>query len=708
MSQNKLFVTSLLLFLLFYQTIIAQDLFTAPNREYYKTTDRLSKDLESARDTSKVKILIKLCQAHQYINPLKALEYGEKALDLSQKLSFKPGIAQAYNALGIVFNIQGKLQKGIGYQALNLKTFQKIKDKITLSEMHQANKLALLQGFEYQQALEYYQKSLKVAQEIGEPDGIANPLNNIGGVYQSLGYYETALENYQKASAIFQKLADSSMISLTFNNIGKTYEQQKSNENALKYYLSAYKVAEQFQDSSNLALISLNLAQHFKQSGETNLAEKEARKSLDLSQKYNYRTYIKDVTLLLSNIYAEKGQYQKSLDYHLLHTQYLDSLFKEEESRRIVEIHGLVEDAQNKSKQSLIQKDNIIKSEGKQLTQSYVYMAWIVTTFTTLIAFFFYRSNLFRKRHNIALKLQNEKINRQIYEINRSKDSLEKSKIELLEKNQLIERKNESFKLILNQLNENNIRLTNSIRYAEKIQRAFLPHENQFKDTFRDHFIIFKPKDVVSGDFYWLNKIGNKIFISVVDCTGHGVPGAFMSMIGNTLLNEIINQDQVFSPNEILASLHQGVRWTLKQHDSKNTDGMDISICRMEMNHEGEYEVQFSGAKSSVYYFHKGSIHQLKGDRKSVGGWQKETERTFQNHHFTLEVGDILYFATDGYTDAPNPQRKKLGYKKFIDLLQNNAHLPLKEQGAMLLETLYNHNSNGEQRDDISIIGVQL
>ena len=202
-------------------------------------------------------------------------------------------------------------KKGIGYQALNLKTFQKIKDKITLSEMHQANKLALLQGFEYQQALEYYQKSLKVAQEIGEAQKIANPLSHIGGVYQSLGYYETALENYQKASDIFQELADSSQISLTLNNIGKTYELQKSADKALKYYLSAYKIAEQFQDSSRLALISLNLAQHFKKSGDIDLAEKEALKSLDLSQKHNHRAYIKDVSLLLSKIYCREGAISK-------------------------------------------------------------------------------------------------------------------------------------------------------------------------------------------------------------------------------------------------------------------------------------------------------------------------------------------------------------------------------------------------------------
>lgn len=686
----------------------AQVNFTAPNQEYYATIDRLMNDLKSVQDTNRVKVLTNLCWTYKDTNPLKALEYGEKALQLAQKLSYKSGIANAYNYLGVVYNTQGNYLKSQGSHLLSAQAFKKIRDKIGVSQAYQRAGITPRKNHEFQKALEYYQLSLKVARQIKDPFRIASPLSNMGGVYQSLGDYKKALTYYQNALTIYKTLADSAMIGITLNNIGKTYENQNATQLAQEYYLEAKNIAEQSKDSSRLAQISLNLAQIHYKNGEIPKAEQLALQSLKLSRKYLLRPTIQESSYMLAQMYAQGGQFQQAFTYQLIYTQMLDSLHNEEESRRITEIQELVETEQKKANSALLQKDNIIKAEGQQLTKSYIYLAWVIAGFMVLLAFFLYRSNLYRKQHNIELQIQNEKINRQISEIHRTKENIEKSKIELLEKNQLIEKKNESFRRILNQLNENNIRLTNSIRYAEKIQRAFLPHDNQFRDLFENHFIIFKPKDVVSGDFYWLNRVENKIFIAVVDCTGHGVPGAFMSMIGNTLLNEIINQEKVFQPNEVLVQLHEGIRWTLKQNDSKNTDGMDLSFCCIEQDDQGAFQVQFSGAKSSIYYYHQKELHFLKGDRKSIGGWQMEVKREFQNHYFTLQKGDILYFATDGYTDAPNPQRKKLGYKKFQQILSDNAQLSLKQQGAALLEALYAHKTTGEQRDDITIVGVQL
>ncbi|MEO1653740.1 MAG: SpoIIE family protein phosphatase, partial [Bacteroidota bacterium] len=311
-------------------------------------------------------------------------------------------------------------------------------------------------------------------------------------------------------------------------------------------------------------------------------------------------------------------------------------------------------------------------------------------------------------RANLTLTEQNERIYQQNQEIARQKDNIELSNIELMRKNELIEKKNDSYQQLLKELNEKNTYLTHSIRYAEKIQRSFLPHNSQFKDFFNDHFVIFKPKDVVSGDFYWLSQVENQIFLAVVDCTGHGVPGAFMSMIGNTLLNEIINQEKIFDTNQILEQLHDGVRWSLKQNNSNNTDGMDIALCRVDIQDANHPLVQFSGAKRSLYYVNNGKLGILAGDRKSIGGWQKETQRTFSEQKLYLRSGDRLYFHTDGYTDAPNSQRKKIGRRKMESIIHENLDISLKEQGALLLYELYQHKENTEQRDDITFIGVEL
>jgi serine phosphatase RsbU (regulator of sigma subunit) len=259
-------------------------------------------------------------------------------------------------------------------------------------------------------------------------------------------------------------------------------------------------------------------------------------------------------------------------------------------------------------------------------------------------------------------------------------------------------------------IEEKHTEITDSINYAERIQRSFLASKELLDDNLKDYFVFFKPKDVVSGDFYWFSRIEkeNTSFLAVVDCTGHGVPGAFMSMIGNTLLGEIVNHEKIYETNEILRQLHEGVRDSLKQNNNQNTDGMDISLCRIESLENGEYKIQFSGAKSQLYLYKDEEITEIRGDRKSIGGWQREAIRSFSKQELILKKGDCLFLATDGYTDAADQKRKKIGYKVFKKTLAENAHLSMKEQGAALLEILYEHQKGVEQRDDITLIGVRL
>ncbi|NJO01201.1 MAG: SpoIIE family protein phosphatase [Bacteroidia bacterium] len=164
----------------------------------------------------------------------------------------------------------------------------------------------------------------------------------------------------------------------------------------------------------------------------------------------------------------------------------------------------------------------------------------------------------------------------------------------------------------------------------------------------------------------------------------------------------------MYTPSEILSQLHYRIRASLKQRDSRNSDGMDLSLCRIQTQPDGLIHLEFSGAKSSFYFYTSGELHELRGDRKSVGGWQREVERTFTNHSLKLVPDDTLYFFTDGYIDASSPDRKKLGYKKLKEVLHIHQSGSLKEQGAALLETLYQHQGSSEQRDDITLLGVKL
>ena len=261
-----------------------------------------------------------------------------------------------------------------------------------------------------------------------------------------------------------------------------------------------------------------------------------------------------------------------------------------------------------------------------------------------------------------------------------------------------------------NLIQESSVRIMDSLRYAQTIQEAILPTQDMFENSFDDSFIFFKPKDVVSGDFYWLREIDGRTFIASVDCTGHGVPGAFMSMIGSRLLNEIINEANVLEPAKILDELHNRLKTALKQDETKNDDGMDVSLCRIDALEEDtlEREIVFAGAKRHAVWISRGESHILKGDKKSIGGWRKSKKRPFIQLQMTAKKGDALYLFTDGITDQNNVAGAKYGSKRLHQLLNQNADFDMSEQKTILEEDLARHQGNQKQRDDITLIGIRL
>ena len=250
-------------------------------------------------------------------------------------------------------------------------------------------------------------------------------------------------------------------------------------------------------------------------------------------------------------------------------------------------------------------------------------------------------------------------------------------------------------------------KLTDSINYAQKMQKAILPQEEILAKIFEEVFIIYEPKDTVSGDFYWYSQI-DYTFLAVIDCTGHGVPGAFMSMIGNTLLNEIVNSKRVYEPAKILEMLHKGVRTSLNQGQSQNIDGMEICLCRFTRDQDFNMVLTFAGAKRPLYYVRNNEIHKIPGTRRSIGGVIQDNPDDFENHTITLEEGDILYLSTDGYKDAPNNKRKSLGINMMKNTILENASLPLSKQKEALWNTLIEYQEGTPIRDDITLIGLKV
>lgn len=255
-----------------------------------------------------------------------------------------------------------------------------------------------------------------------------------------------------------------------------------------------------------------------------------------------------------------------------------------------------------------------------------------------------------------------------------------------------------------------NRKTTDSLRYAQTIQNAILPPTQELSQIGKDYFVIFRPRDIVSGDFYWALETDGCWFVAVVDCTGHGVPGAFMSMIGHSLLNEIINERHVLQPVKILEELNRELRTALRQEDGANEDGMDIALCRLERQIvTEEVLLTFSGAGQSLFYYEKdeGVLSQISGERKSIGGRQRN-KRPYKEHRLLLAPGSSFYIYSDGIVDQNNPKGDKFGTNQLRALLERIADLPMNEQFTHVNTALNNHQQEMEQRDDITFLGVRI
>ncbi|MGF1534614.1 MAG: PP2C family protein-serine/threonine phosphatase [Bernardetiaceae bacterium] len=305
------------------------------------------------------------------------------------------------------------------------------------------------------------------------------------------------------------------------------------------------------------------------------------------------------------------------------------------------------------------------------------------------------------------------KLQKQRNELTKVTDALETKVIELNKERKKVELQADHLQVMNTEISDKNAKMLDSIRYAQTIQASILPSLFQMRRILPQFFVIYKPKDIVSGDFYWFSHLIGKdgkgrTFLAAVDCTGHGVPGAFMSIVGNDLLNEIINQKVVHDTAQILTLLNTGIHKRFKQSEYLNNDSMDISLCAIEKR-DGQFVVIFSGAKRPLYHYSAATkqIRKLRGDLKSVGGRHKKPP-IFTKEEILVAEGDAIYLTTDGYADQNGMDDKKLGTIRLEEKITQIAELPMKQQRQALEEFLTQHQGDKEQRDDITILGVRF
>lgn len=250
-------------------------------------------------------------------------------------------------------------------------------------------------------------------------------------------------------------------------------------------------------------------------------------------------------------------------------------------------------------------------------------------------------------------------------------------------------------------------KITESINYAKRIQGAILPNTRLIGRALPESFIIYKPRDVVSGDFPWFTQVKNEIFMAAVDCTGHGVPGALLSLVGYFLLNDIVRSRRITDPGRILDLLDEGVSTTLKPDEDAGTkDGMDISLCKINLEKK---EVEYAGAHRPLYVMRKGVFEEIKGNKFPIGGGIFKNQTSFTNIKLTLNSGDSIYYCSDGFCDQfGGPNGKKFGTKQLREIISKVHHMPMKEAQRVFEQQWESWKGMQKQTDDVLLIGVKF
>jgi serine phosphatase RsbU (regulator of sigma subunit) len=388
----------------------------------------------------------------------------------------------------------------------------------------------------------------------------------------------------------------------------------------------------------------------------------------------------------------EKGDFKEAFYYHKLFRELSDSLYAAETARLKQELLINTETPQeiaNNNKELILQT---------QIRNLFIFFSLLIL----IIAFFLYRINLQRAKANGRLVEQNTEMLQQKKKITESQKAIEK-------KNRLLELQNYEITLKNREIQTQNQDVKDSIEYAQRIQAAMLPSSETIQRILQEYFVLLKPKDIVSGDFYWLHQEEDKIIVAAIDCTGHGVPGAFMSLIAKQLLDDIIIQHNMTEPADILNALHQKIRLALNQAESNNKDGMDMTLCLIDKK---KRTLTFAGAYNPMVVIQNGEIDIIKGDSFPIGGWHFQgSKRAFSQQEVSLlpDTDAMIYLYSDGYQDQfGGEEDRKFMKSRFRKLLLSIHQKPMAEQEDILNKTIENWKGSNTQVDDILVIGVRL
>ncbi|MGM0579699.1 MAG: tetratricopeptide repeat protein [Bacteroidota bacterium] len=661
---------------------------TAQNSE----TDSLLNIAEKGGDSTKVEIYLDLAIEYRSLEPDLALKYANDALKIADRNEDYSAKATALHVLGAVYTVLGDYEKAISNLLKSLRNYELLGDSKGVANSSNSLGILYFNQEDYSNAKKYYSKALNLidSSEYAMSTGVYKL--NIGEVYQATGENEKALRLVKQAYDIFNQLGDINGMAYALGVQGKVNYQQGNQEKAIEFTKKALDYLIEDQDYLGAVEYLNFLVDVYIATNKLFLAEENATTALEIANQINSLKWKIKSFENLSEIFYKKGAFQSAYQYKDSAYIFENKLMDEEKQKQISNLRIIYESEQKEQENEILRIDKELKQ--KQITQQRILNVAIGSVLVIIIVFatITFRAKNQKQKANNQLKIQNEEIRQQREEIETQSERLKSINADVLRKNHLIEDKNKN--------------ITDSINYAKRIQTALLPFPQRIGKELEDFFIYYNPKDIVSGDFYWYTESEEKVIIAVADCTGHGIPGAFMSFIGHDMLNHIVNFKGIVQPSEILKQLKLSVIHILRQEQSDNRDGMDISICVWDKKNN---KVQFSGANHSLIYIQNKQLYQLKGNKTTMGFDEGKNVKDFDTHEINLVGDTCFYLFSDGYVDQFGGDKdKKFMIKNFRELLSTIHIKKMETQGIIIRETIEDWMGDREQVDDMLVWGFRI
>ncbi len=603
-------------------------------------------------------------------NYREALQKHTEALKIAESTGNKKLLATTTQNIGIVYDYEGKYPEALKYYFSALRQFEALGDKRGIASSHNDLGIIYFSQANYTDALNNYELSLKLRTALGDKQGMADLYNNMGNVFWRQHKYELALRYHQTCLGIVIETGNKKSIANSNGNIGNVYFDEGKYTEALGYYKEESTIEESLGDHSGMSTAYGNLALAYANMKRISEAGEYAVKALALAKQTGSLDDLAVAYLGASQVYEILGKEKEALMNYKSYVCTRDSLLNKENTRKSVQQQMQYE---FDSKDARTRADQEKKDVRQRLIRYSLSAGFALMVILALVIF---RS--FRQKQKA-----NELLTSQKQEIAHQKDVIEEKQRETLD----------------------------SIHYARRIQHAMLTSQKYIEEHVPGCFLFFQPKDIVSGDFYWaLNTTtphGSLFYLATADCTGHGVPGAFMSMLGINFLNEIVIERGITRPHLILDKLRDEIIHALNPEGTSEEakDGMDAVLCAFDFAAKKLY---YAAANNSFYIVRNKQLVICPADKMPVGKYHGEPP-SFTAHTVSLEPGDLVYTFTDGFADQfGGPKGKKLKYKSFEEKLLSVSHLPMAEQKKELNTMFQIWKSDYEQVDDVLVIGIRI